>query len=170
MKCPKCKKDTAELMHDGIWNPKYKVKCYNCGLETDQYDSPMESENAWKTIDFKVENSERVEVDPNNPYTDFAKEMSLLHEALKAEGFKDSMVDILSKMAPIVWDKVELKRARELHNVRRAARRYGRAVEEKSDETFAESFAESFVREVNADNLLRNQESMDAIVKKGLGL
>ncbi len=44
--------------------------------------------------------------DPNNPYTEFAKEMSLLHEALKAEGFKDSMVDILAKMAPIVWEKV----------------------------------------------------------------
>lgn len=106
------------------------------------------------------------DLNSNNPYTEFAKEMSLLHEALKAEGFKDAMVDILAKMVPIVWDKVELKRARELHNVRRTARRYGRAVEEKSDETSAESF----VREVNADNLLRNQESMDAIVKKGLGL
>ena len=49
------------------------------------------------------------EPDPNNPYTDFAKEMSLLHEALKAEGFKDAMVDILAAMSPVVWDKVQFE-------------------------------------------------------------
>lgn len=47
--------------------------------------------------------------DPNNPYTEFAKEMSLLHEALKAEGFKDAMVDILAAMAPEVWKKVQFE-------------------------------------------------------------
>lgn len=138
--CPKCGSPMKQPVSGYI-------KCPMCGYST------------WN-------GSYKPKPDPNNPYTNFAKEMSLLHEALKAEGFKDAMVDILVKMVPIVWDKVELKRARKLNNVRRAARRYGRTVEEKIDETSAESF----VREVNADNLLRNQESMDAIVKKGLGL
>ena len=56
---------------------------------------------------------EKPEPDPNNPYTDFAKEMSLLHEALKGEGFKDAMVDILAAMSPVVWEKVETKKRHE---------------------------------------------------------
>lgn len=111
MNCPNCKKDTAELMHDGTWNPKYKIVCSNCGFRTTQHDSPTECIAILNTLNSKVKISDyiKTEPDPDNPYTDFAKEMSLLHEALKAEGFKDAMVDILAKMAPIVWIRLSLK-------------------------------------------------------------
>lgn len=82
--CPKCGNPVISIYNNGT------RKCDVCGYI---------HHDAIKLVD-------------NNPYTDFAKEMSLLHEALKAEGFKDSMVDILSKMAPIVWDKVTNERAR----------------------------------------------------------
>lgn len=165
-RCPHCgsHRVQSELTHNPLTlDQEYRVRCHACGLVVFGFETEKEAIEYWNDQALKLKDEAEKK---DNPYTEFAKEMSLLHEALKAEGFKDAMVDILAKMTPIVWDKVELKRARELHNVRRAARRYGRAVEEKSDETFAESF----VREVNADNLLRNQESMDAIVKKGLGL
>lgn len=68
------------------------LECHNCGWRSDRvYVSSQEGKN---------------EPDPNNPYADFAKEMSLLHEALKAEGFKDAMVDILAAMGPVVWNKI----------------------------------------------------------------
>ena len=115
MICPKCKKDTAELMHDGIWHPSYKIVCSNCGCKTGQYDTPSGCTAEWNVLksNIKINDCIKSEHDPNNPYTDFAKEMSLLHEALKAEGFKDAMVDILAKMTPIVWDKVERKKKHE---------------------------------------------------------
>jgi predicted nucleic acid-binding Zn-ribbon protein len=92
--CPVCGHTPIETFWDGVnFEPKYK--CHNCG---------------WNN--FENDKKEEKQPDPNNPYTDFAKEMSLLHEALKAEGFKDSMVDILSKMAPIIWDRVTNERAR----------------------------------------------------------
>lgn len=83
MNCPNC-----DLNWNGVNTETGEYKCYHCG-------------HRWQ-IESKP--------DPNNPYTEFAKEMSLLHEALKAEGFKDAMVDILAKMTPIVWDKVEKKK------------------------------------------------------------
>ena len=73
----------------------------------------------------------------SNPYTDFAKEMSLLHEALKAEGFKDAMVDILAAMSPVVWDRVRAKEACTPLR-KRNARRYGAASKEVSNENITQ--------------------------------
>ena len=92
--CPVCGHTPIETFWDNL-NLQAKYKCHRCG---------------WNN--FENDKKEEKQPDPNNPYTDFAKEMSLLHEALKSEGFKDAMVDILSKMAPIVWDKVTNERAR----------------------------------------------------------
>jgi uncharacterized Zn finger protein (UPF0148 family) len=84
--------------------------CPNCGstyvrtFRGNGYNRCTTCEHKWDIVP---------EPSDDNPYTDFAKEMSLLHEALKAEGFKDAMVDILAKMTPIVWDKVERKKTHE---------------------------------------------------------
>jgi hypothetical protein len=93
--CPVCGHTPIETFWDNL-NLQPKYKCHCCG---------------WNN--FENDKKEKKQPDPENSYTDFAKEMSLLHEALKAEGFKDSMVDILAKMAPIVWDKITNERARE---------------------------------------------------------
>lgn len=78
--CPKCG-SPMKLPVSGY------IKCPMCGYST------------WN-------DSSKSKPSEDNPYTDFAKEMSLLHEALKAEGFKDSMVDILAAMSPVVWNKI----------------------------------------------------------------
>ena len=89
MICPKCGSTSVTTYEGNGYH-----RCYHCNHKWD------------------IE-EERPKPDPNNPYTEFAKEMSLLHEALKAEGFKDAMVDILAKMTPIVWDKVEREKYHE---------------------------------------------------------
>lgn len=87
----------------------YRVRCNECGLTTTNHFTGDMAIEEWNSL---ASNLFKRDPDPNNPYTDFAKEMSLLHEALKAEGFKDSMVDILARMTPIVWDKVTNERSR----------------------------------------------------------
>jgi len=90
MNCPICGCCNLASLTNGM------IVCPQCGFEID--------EETWDNI--VEENRKKYNLpDPNNPYTEFAKEMSLLHEALKAEGFKDAMVDILAKMAPILWDR-----------------------------------------------------------------
>lgn len=94
--------------------------------------------------------------DPNNPYTEFAKEMSLLHEALKAEGFKDAMVDILAKMTPIVWDKVERKKVHE------------RLKEAVKDLDKVEYKPPDWIRKLNEENQKREDKTWEDIRKRVL--
>ena len=91
-KCPKC----GKRMLRGTCKGSYH--CLSCGFDF------INDEKLY--VDDKPVDPEP---NPNNPYTEFAKEMSLLHEALKAEGFKDAMVDILAAMTPEVWKKVQFE-------------------------------------------------------------
>lgn len=100
---------------------------------------------------------EKPDPDPNNPYTDFAKEMSLLHEALKAEGFKDAMVEILAKMAPIVWDKVERKKTHE------------RLKEAVKNLDKVEYTPPKWIQELNEENQKREDKAWEEARKKVLG-
>lgn len=118
--CPNCNKGHPELMttrSDGGFTKVYKVKCNNCNLCTSNQIAPSYAWAEWRLLTSKVSPSDILKKagfsSEDNPYTDFAKEMSLLHEALKAEGFKDAVVDILAKMTPIVWDKVETRKRHE---------------------------------------------------------
>lgn len=103
-RCPHCGSHRVQAqMMDRLGfndNPKNMVKCHSCGFCVFGYDTEEEAIRAWN--DEALKKKDKAE---KNPYTAFAKEMSLLHEALKAEGFKDAMVDILAKMAPILWDR-----------------------------------------------------------------
>lgn len=116
--CPECTKNTAKLLKlgDNV-KPIYKIECEHCGVATIGCEDLEWVIDTWAFLNSmsRRDDSTKPEVksDPNNPYTDFAREMSLLHEALKAEYFKDSMVDILAKMTPIVWDRVEREKAHE---------------------------------------------------------
>lgn len=87
--CPVCGHAPIETFWDGV-KLEAKYKCHCCG---------------WNN--FEITKNNQKEPEKENPYTEFAKEMSLLHEALKAEGFKDAMVDILAAMTPEVWKKVQ---------------------------------------------------------------
>lgn len=103
--CPNCgsHRVNSELTHDPLTlDMVYRVRCQACDLAVFGYDTEKEAVDAWN----KYARERKGEPEKENPYTDFAKEMSLLHEALKAEGFKDAMVDILAAMSPVVWDKV----------------------------------------------------------------
>lgn len=81
-------------------------KCPNCGH--DIISSSLNGKNCvclrcgWKWgWDNPAKNSQP------NPYTDFAKEMSLLREAMRDQDFKgDMLIDILVGMSPVVWAKV----------------------------------------------------------------
>jgi predicted RNA-binding Zn-ribbon protein involved in translation (DUF1610 family) len=124
-RCPNCGWNNYDSCNESE-KKEEKIKCPKCGSEhLSAFYSPNKLTGLMESIiscwdcghKFNHDNGEYrnndKEPDPNNPYTEFAKEMSLLHEALKAEGFKDAMVDILAKMTPIVWDKVERKKAHE---------------------------------------------------------
>lgn len=109
--CPNCgsHRVASEMSHDPLTlDATFRVRCQACGLEVYGFDTELEAIDYWNAHARKLRN----EPEKENPYTDFAKEMSLLHEALKAEGFRDSMVDILVKMAPIIFDKTLNERAR----------------------------------------------------------
>ena len=94
MICPRCGCCHLASLTTGM------IVCPQCDFEIDK--------ETWDNI--IEENRKKYNLpDPNNPYTEFAKEMSLLHEALKAEGFKDAMVDILAAMVPEVWKKVQFE-------------------------------------------------------------
>lgn len=109
-RCPHCgsHRVRSELTHNPLTlDQEYRVRCHACGLVVFGFETEKEAIEYWNDQALKLKDeAEKKE----NPYTEFAKEMSLLHEALKAEGFKDAMVDILAKMTPIVWDKVEKKK------------------------------------------------------------
>lgn len=134
--CPVCGHTPIETFWDNL-NLQPKYKCHCCGWNNFENDKKEEKtvpptrcpncDSMLRLSDTKSGPHEKAVYEcpkcsykykvldipkQDNPYTEFAKEMSLLHEALKAEGFKDSMVDILAKMTPIVWDKVTNERAR----------------------------------------------------------
>lgn len=110
--CPRCGgeavfvNDTSTLGLSIV----YRVRCNDCGLTTTNHFTGDMAIEEWNSL---ASNLSKRDPDPNNPYTDFAKEMSLLHEALKAECFGDAMVDILAMMTPVIWDKVEKRRIHE---------------------------------------------------------
>ena len=110
--CPECKQKTAKLLKlgDNV-KPIYKIECEHCGVATIGCEDLEWAIDTWAWLNSMSprDYGTKPEPDPNNPYTDFAKEMSLLHEALKAEGFKDAMVDILAAMTPEVWRKVQFE-------------------------------------------------------------
>lgn len=101
MNCPNCGSEPLceYEKHINFKRIDY-LECHNCGWRSDRvYVSSQEGKN---------------EQDPNNPYTDFAKEMSLLRGAMRDADFKgDMLTDILVKMSPIVWDKLQAKNREE---------------------------------------------------------
>lgn len=110
--CPECTKKTAKLLTLGTTDkPTYKIVCENCGVAVMEHPDLEFVIDTWAWLNSTSKRSDdtKPEPDPKNPYTEFAKEMSLLHEALKAEGFKDAMVDILAAMTPEVWKKVQFE-------------------------------------------------------------
>lgn len=112
-RCPHCgsHRVQSELTHNPLTlDQEYRVRCHACGLVVFGFETEKEAIEYWNDQALKLKDEAEKK---DNPYTDFAKEMSLLHEALKAEGFKDAMVDILAKMVPIVWEKVERKKTHE---------------------------------------------------------
>ena len=135
MRCPKCGSNNTMSYEKHIdFNVIPYVACHDCGWRSD------------KQVEIKP--------DPNNPYTDFAKEMSLLHEALKAEGFRDAMVEIVAMMTPVVWDKVEKRRIHE--NLKKA-------VDELEKQDYKPP---AWITKLNEENQKREDEDWKAAREK----
>lgn len=130
-RCPNC--DTMLRLSDEK-KGKYEKEIYACPNCNYKY----------KVLDIP----KQPKPDPNNPYTEFAKEMSLLHEALKVEGFKDAMVDILAAMTPEVWKKVQFEEQK--HFLHKA---FGIDIDR-------------MIKEINEDNRKREDDNWQRIRKE----
>ncbi len=91
MSCPKC--GSPVIVKDFV---KDEYECSNC---------------EWNNYKNRLLNPEKPCSAPKpkkkeNPYRDFAREMSMLQRALVDAGLGVSYKPILEKMSPIVWDKV----------------------------------------------------------------
>lgn len=156
-RCPHCgsHRVQSELTHDPMTlDQEYRVRCHACGLVVFGFETEDEAIKYWNDQALKKKDEDEKK---DNPYTDFAKEMSLLHEALKTEGFKDSMVDILSKMAPIVWDKVERKKVHE------------RVKASVKDLNKVEYEPPEWIKNLNEENQKREDHNWNRIRKEVMG-